>query len=452
MLKLTFLGGTGTVTGSKYLVEGGGTRVLVDCGLFQGVKELRLRNWDAPPVHPGTLDAVVLTHAHLDHTGYLPRLVQAGFRGPVWCTGGTRALAGILLPDSGHLQEEDANYANHRGFSRHKPALPLYTEQDARAALALFRSVAFDEVLQIGALRVTFTPVGHLLGAASIRIDDGTTSVVFTGDVGRPDDVLLSPPRPLLGVQNLVIESTYGDRLHEGGDPADQLADVVSRVVARGGVVLVPAFAVGRAQQLLLLLGRLKAAGRIPNVPVFLNSPMAIDATRIFSAHPEEHRLSVDEVVALNKVATNVHTAEESKQLNERKDPMVLLAGSGMATGGRILHHLKAFGPDPRAAILLVGFQAPGTRGEALEHGVESLKIHGEYVPIRAERVRIGGLSGHADYQEMGEWLRSVTPEPRRVFITHGEPAASEALRRHLGQTLGWDARVPRHGDTVELT
>lgn len=451
MLKLTFLGATGTVTGSKYLVEASGTRVLVDCGLFQGVKELRLRNWEAPPVAPHTLDAVLLTHAHLDHSGYLPRLVKAGFTGPVWCTAGTRDLAGILLPDSGHLQEEDAGYANKRGFSRHKPALPLYTREDALVALKQLRTVGFNEVLRIGGLRITWTPAGHLLGAACIRIEDATTSVVFSGDVGRPDDLLLRPPVTLSGVRNLVVESTYGNRLHDPNDPAEQLADVVRRVVERGGVVLVPSFAVGRAQQLLLLIGRLKAAGRIPDVPVFLNSPMAIDATRIFSAHPEEHRLSPEDVVMLNRVATNVHTAEDSKLLNAREDSMILLAGSGMATGGRILHHLKAFGPDPRSAILLVGFQAAGTRGEAIEHGAEAVKIHGDYVPIRAERSRIGGLSGHADYEELGEWLRPVKPEPRRVFITHGEPAASDALRRHFRDTLGWTAVVPRHGDSVEL-
>ncbi len=450
-MRLTFLGAAGTVTGSKYLLEGGGKRILVDCGLFQGLKELRLRNWEAPPVDPRSLDAVVLTHAHLDHTGYLPRLVKGGFKGPVWCTPGTRDLAHILLPDSAHLQEEDARFANQRGFSKHRPALPLYTLADAEAALALIQTAAYDELVEIGGLRVRFTPAGHMLGSACVRVEDAHTNIVFTGDVGRPDDLLFDPPRPLRDVRNLVVESTYGDRRHTAADPSAQLADVVRRVVARGGVVMIPAFAVGRSQQLLLQIAQLKAAGEIPDVPVFLNSPMAIDATRVFLEHPDEHRLTEADCELMRHAAAQIHTPEESKKLNTRREPMILLAGSGMITGGRILHHLKAFGPDPKNALLLVGYQAAGTRGQALENGVEEVKIHGEYVPIRAERVRIDGLSGHADHAELCDWLRSVETPPRRVFVTHGDPSASDAFRRHLKDRLGWEARLPRHGERVEV-
>ncbi|MDP2311785.1 MAG: MBL fold metallo-hydrolase [Pseudomonadota bacterium] len=451
-MRLTFLGAAGTVTGSKYLLEGGGSRILIDCGLFQGLKELRLRNWEAPPVDPRTLDAVVLTHAHLDHSGYLPRLVREGFKGPVWCTPGTRDLAHILLPDSAHLQDEDARFANKRGFSKHRPALPLYTPADAEAALALFQTVAYDEVIEIGGLRIRMTPSGHMLGSACVRVEDEHTNIVFTGDVGRPDDLLFAPPRPLHDVRNLVVESTYGDRRHSPSDPSAELADVVRRVVGRGGVVMIPAFAVGRSQQILLQLARLRAAGEIPDVPVFLNSPMAIDAMQVFLEHPAEHRLTPADCEAMRHAAAWVRTPEESKKLNLRQDPMILLAGSGMMTGGRILHHLKAFGPDPRNALLLVGYQAAGTRGQALDNGAEEVKIHGEYVPIRAERVRIDGLSGHADYAELCQWLRSVEPAPRRVFVTHGDPAASDAFRRHLRDRLGWEATIPRHGEHADVS
>ncbi|MDP2310910.1 MAG: MBL fold metallo-hydrolase [Pseudomonadota bacterium] len=450
-MQLTFLGAAGTVTGSKYLLEGGGKRILVDCGLFQGLKELRLRNWEAPPVDPRTLDAVVLTHAHLDHSGYLPRLVREGFAGPVWCTPGTRDLVRILLPDSAHLQEEDARYANKRGFSKHRPALPLYTLEDVEASLALIRTAVYDEVVEIGGLRVRFTPAGHMLGSACVRVEDAHTDVTFSGDVGRPHDPLFEPPRPLRDVRNLVVESTYGDRRHPPSDPAAQLADVVRRVVARGGVVMIPAFAVGRSQQILLQIAQLKAAGEIPDVPVFLNSPMAIDAMEVFLEHPDEHRLTPAACEAMRDVASWVRTPEESKALNLRREPMILLAGSGMITGGRILHHLEAFGPDPRNALVLVGYQAAGTRGQALDNGAEEVKIHGEYVPIRAERARIDGLSGHADYAELCDWLRSVEAPPRRVFVTHGDPTASDAFRRHLSDRLGWKAHIPRHGERVEL-
>lgn len=450
-MKLTFLGAAGTVTGSKYLVEGGGRRILVDCGLFQGLKSLRLRNWQAPPVDPRHLDAVVLTHAHLDHSGYVPRLVAAGFRGPVYCTSGTRALAAILLPDSGYLQEEDARYANRRGFSRHHPAMPLYTRDEAIGSLEQFVACDIDEAIDIGGIRIRFSPVGHILGAASVRVEADGTDVVFTGDIGRRNDALLDPPRPIIRATHLVVESTYGNRRHESDDPSAALAAVVRRVAGRGGIVIIPAFAVGRSQELLHMLATLKAEGDIPDIPVFLNSPMAIEATRIFLSHPDEHRLTESDCHAMTELVTCVRTMKESIELNARRGPMIVLAGSGMVTGGRVLHHLKAWGGDPNNAVVFTGYQAAGTRGEALLAGVDAVKIHGEYVPIRAERVRIDGLSGHADYVEIGQWLRSIDVPPKRVFVTHGDPAAADALRRHLHDTLGWTAEVPQHGEVVEL-
>lgn len=450
-MKLTFLGAAGTVTGSKYLVEGGGKRILVDCGLFQGLKDMRLRNWEAPDVAPATLDGVVLTHAHLDHSGYLPRLVKHGFSGPVWCTSATRDLAGILLPDSAYLQEEDARYANKRGFSKHSPALPLYTQEDAQAALALLQPVAFDEGFRLGGLRIQLSPAGHMLGAACVRVEGDGTNVSFSGDVGRPNDALMPPPAALASARNLVVESTYGNRRHEGMDPETQLGEVLARVLGRGGVVMIPAFAVGRSQSILLHISRLKAAGAIPNVPVFLNSPMAIDATRIYHQHQAEHRLSRAECEAMCEAATYVHTPEESKALNRRTGPMILIAGSGMMTGGRILHHLKTFAPDPRNGLLLVGYQAAGTRGQTIDQGADEVKIHGEYVPIRAERVRIDGMSGHADYAELGDWLQDLEAPPDQVFITHGEPPAADAFRRYLHDRFGWTPTIPRLGETVSL-
>lgn len=451
-MDITFLGAVGTVTGSKYLVEAGGARVLVDCGLFQGWKTLRLRNWQPLPLDAAGIDAVVLTHAHLDHSGYLPVLVKHGFSGPVYGTDATRDLSGVLLPDSGHLQEEEARYANQRGYSRHKPALPLYTREEAERCLERFRPVAFEQAVTLGrSLRLTFTLAGHILGAACVHLDDGARSVVFSGDVGRPNDPIMRPPPPLRETDYLVIESTYGNRRHDPKDPEGVLADIVRRTADRGGVILVPAFAVGRAQTLLHLFARLKAAQQIPDVPVFLNSPMAINATKIFCAHPDEHRLSTDQCVAMCDVATYVNTPEESKALNRRNGPMIIISASGMATGGRILHHLTAFAPDPRNTVLFTGFQAAGTRGAAMLNGAETVKIHGELVPLRAEVAEIASLSAHGDYVELTAWLRQMPRPPARTFITHGEPEAAAAFKNHLASELDWKTEIPMDGARVAL-
>jgi metallo-beta-lactamase family protein len=452
MTRLTFLGAAGTVTGSKHLVEHGGSRVLVDCGLFQGLKALRLMNWAASPIDPRTLDAVLLTHAHIDHSGYLPRLVRDGFRGPVWSTDATRELCGLLLPDSGHLQEEDAAYANRKGFSKHHPALPLYTQEDAEFALERFRAVKFGEVLELGeGASARFTHAGHILGAASVRLEVGGASILFSGDLGRYDDLLMRDPADAPAADVVVMESTYGDRLHPDDDPADELAAVIARTVGRGGSVLIPAFAVGRAQLLLHVIAQLKVRRAIPDVPVFLNSPMAVDTTALYRRFSKGHRLDDAELRAMSGVATMVRGVEESKALVRSDYPSVIVSASGMATGGRVLHHLKALGPDPRNTIALVGFQAPGTRGADLLAGKRTLRMHGADHPIRAEVVSIDGLSAHGDADDLVRWARSMPRAPRRAFLVHGEPDARGALAARLRSELRWTVELPGQGESVEL-
>jgi metallo-beta-lactamase family protein len=451
-MELTFLGATGTVTGSKYLVTSGSSRLLVDCGLFQGFKQLRLRNWQPLPISPGDIDAVVLTHAHLDHSGYLPLLVRNGFGGPVYCTPATRDLCGLLLPDSGYLQEEEARNANRYGYSKHHPALPLYTREDATQSLQALVPIDYERKQPVGdKLTLCLTPNGHLLGSAFVSVADGGRSVLFSGDLGRPNDLTIPAPTVTRRADYLVLESTYGDRRHDSSDPKAVLAEVINRTARRGGVVLIPAFAVGRAQTLLYYIHLLKDSGAIPDLPVFLNSPMAISATGIFCRHLGQHRLSAAQCQQMSTVARYVNSVEESKALNERRGPMVLIAASGMATGGRVLHHLRAFAPDERNTLLFAGFQAGGTRGAALAGGATSIKIHGEYVTVRAEVIVLDALSGHADYTETLQWLRHFEAPPRETFITHGEPAAADALRRRIEEQLGWSCQVPDYRQTVRL-
>ena len=452
MPRLSVLGAAGTVTGSKYLIEHRGLRVLVDCGLFQGLKSLRLMNWAAPPFDPRSLDAVILTHAHLDHSGYLPALVRDGFAGPVWCTHATSELSGLLLPDSGHLQEEDAEYANRKGFSKHHPALPLYTEDDARRALKRLRTVRFGEDLPLGrGATARLTHAGHILGAASVRLALDGASVLFSGDLGRYDDLLMRDPADPPAADTLVIESTYGDRLHAGDDPSEALAAIVRRTVARGGTVLMPAFAVGRAQLLLHVIARLKARDAIPDVPVFLNSPMAIDTTELYRRFPKGHRLDESELEAMATVATLVRDVEASKALVRSRYPSIVISASGMLTGGRVLHHLKALGPDARNAIVLVGYQAAGTRGADLQAGRRTLRIHGADHEIRAEVATLHGLSAHGDADDLLRWARAMPAAPRRGLVTHGEPTAALALAARLRDTLHWHVEVPAMGDTADL-
>lgn len=451
-MELGFFGATGTVTGSKYLVTEGQSRILVDCGLFQGFKQLRLRNREPFPLAPDGLDALVLTHAHIDHSGYIPLLARNGFAGRVYCTPATLDLCRILLPDSGHLQEEEAEFANRGGYSRHHPALPLYTREDAERCLDLFEPVDYGrEVSLSGEFRFRFQSAGHILGAASAVLRGRRSSLAFSGDLGRSGDPTIRPPEPCPAADFLVVESTYGDRRHSADDPQEAFGDYIRRTCSRGGVVLIPAFAVGRAQSVLYYIHRLKVAGKIPEVPVYLDSPMAIDATELFRRHASEHRLSPAEAEAVCRTARYVNTAEESKGLSSSQMPMILISASGMATGGRVLHHLKAFAPDYRNTVLFTGYQAPGTRGASILGGAAAVKIHGEYVPIRAEVGLVESLSAHADYTEILDWLRRCPKPPLTTFVTHGEPEAADALRFRIEHELGWSCRVPEYRETVGL-
>jgi len=450
-MRIDFLGGTGTVTGSKYLLTHEGRRLLVDCGLFQGLKQLRLRNWAVPPVDPASIDAVLLTHAHMDHSGFVPRLVQLGFKGRVYASAATRELCELLLPDSGRLQEEEADFANRHGRSKHKPALPLYTEQEARAALKRFEVLPFgQECAPWPGWSWRLSRAGHILGAASVRIGWPGASLLFSGDLGRGDDLLMRPPEAAEPADYVVVESTYGNRRHPVGDTLAELASVINRTAARGGIVVVPAFAVGRAQTLLHAIQLLKQARRIPDMPVYLNSPMAADATRLFQRHTDEHRLSAEQCAAMQSHTIIVNTAEESERLNTLNFPSIIVSASGMATGGRVLHHLKAYAPDARNTILFAGFQAAGTRGAAMVAGADSVKIHGTYVPVRAEVAHLETLSAHADREQLLAWL-STQHAPRRVFVTHGEPVAADALRLAIEERHGWACTVPDYCESREL-
>lgn len=449
---LTFLGAAGTVTGSRYLIDAGGHRVLIDCGLFQGYKQLRERNRAPFPVPPESIDAVVLTHAHLDHSGYVPALVAAGFKGRVFCTEGTRDLCGLLLPDSGHLLEEEAEFAAKKGYSRHAAPKPLYTERDAQRSLRQFSARPFDESFDVvEGVTARFHGAGHILGAAHLSLDVGGQRLHFSGDLGRGEDALMKPPTALPACDLLVCESTYGNRSHPDLDAEAELGEVLKRVLGRGGVAILPAFAVGRAQTLMLHIARLRQRGEIPRVPVYLNSPMAVNATHIYHRHHDEHRVSEEECRAMFELATFVNDVEASKALNRKRGPMIIISASGMMTGGRVLHHVEAFGSDPHNAILLAGFQAGGTRGAKLAAGARHLRMFGREVPIRAEVVQLGAFSGHADADELLAWMRTAPNAPRHVFLTHGEPDAADTLRGRVRREIGWSCSVPEQGQVVDL-
>lgn len=461
MVRLSFLGAAETVTGSKYLLEAGDAGVLVDCGLFQGLKELRLRNWDPLPVDVRSIDAAVLTHAHVDHVGYLPRLVKDGFSGPVYCTPATERIAELLLLDTARIQQDDAEYANRKGFSKHKPALPLYDVADARRALRRFRTVPRQEWFQAaGPIWMRYHDAGHLLGASMIEVEvrQGARPLrlLFSGDVGRYEAPLYFDPQPPLPCDYLICESTYGNRDHPAESIFDELAAVVSAAVARGGVMLVASFAVGRAQQLIYLLQILIEERRIPAMPIFLDSPMAVSGMNIYRYFAAEHDLS--EALAVNpryrfdlKHVRLSETVGQSKQINSERGPAVIISSSGMMTGGRILHHLRQRLPDSKTTVVLAGFQAEGTRGRSLEEGAKSLRIHGQDVPARAAVAKISALSGHAGRAELLRWL-SALAAPRQAFITHGEKTSAEALADELRRARSWHAVVPKLGQSFELT
>lgn len=451
-MQLRFLGGTGTVTGSKYLIEHEGHRLLVDCGLFQGLKQLRLRNWAELPVPARAIDAVVLTHAHIDHSGYLPRLVELGFRGKVYATPATAELCALLLPDSGHLQEEEAHYANRHGFSKHAPALPLYTEAAARRALAQFEVRNFDTAFEpLPGFETHFQRAGHILGAASVHLRCSSGSVMFSGDLGRSDDLLMKPPAPPEGADFVLIESTYGNRSHGTQDPLAKLAELIGRTAARGGIVVVPAFAVGRAQTLLYAIHRLKTEQRIPDLPVYLNSPMATDVSTMFRHHLDEHRLSADACHAIFAGVRFVNSEDESRALNGLRYPSIIVSASGMATGGRVVHHLRAYAPDARNAIVFAGFQAAGTRGAAMLHGAREIKMHGAWIPVRAEVASLDGLSAHADREGLLDWIGALPRPPRHVWVIHGEPEAADTLRQAIEEHHHWPCSVPEYLESAAL-
>lgn len=446
------MGAAGTVTGSRYLVRTESRRLLVDCGLFQGLKDLRRRNWNPLPVPAHEIDAVVLTHAHLDHSGYLPVLVAKGFEGRVFCSSPTKSLCELLLPDSAYLQEEDAAYANKKGYSKHSPALPLYTRADAEEAISRLTPIGWGASHYLGGgLTVELHPAGHILGAAIALVSDGKQTIAFSGDLGRPVDPVMVPPARVRRADFVVVESTYGDREHEP-DPSGALAEAISKTIARGGRVLIPAFAVGRAQTLLYLLYKLRQEGAIPRVPVYLNSPMAADATELFCAYSSEHRLAPDQCRAICEGVHFVRDVAESRALDAKREPMIIVSASGMLTGGRVLHHLKTLGPDPKNTILLVGYQAEGTRGATLSRGERIVRVHGEDHVIRAEVVTLHGLSAHAGASEILDWLRGFETPPTRTFITHGAPEASRALASRIEKELGWSCAIPEHLETVNLT
>jgi metallo-beta-lactamase family protein len=455
---LTFLGAAQTVTGSRFLVESNSSRVLVDAGLFQGQKELRLRNWETFPIEPATLDAIVLTHAHLDHSGYLPALVRAGFRGSIWATPSTAALTKIVLEDSARLQEEEAEYANRKGFSKHRPALPLYTSDDAEQAIAQLCEVDFDHPVEIAEGMCTeFLPAGHILGSASALLTFATgRRLLVSGDVGRPNHPILNPPRPRPVADVILVESTYGNRRHEPEQNAlDRIAQIINRTARRGGSVIIPAFAVDRTEVILHTLKILKRDERIPDLPVHVDSPMALAVLDVYRSAIERRDPQVRVASCVDDPFDpgrlhEARTTAESKALNELRYPSIIISSSGMATGGRVLHHLHQRLPDPRNAVVLVGFQANGTRGQLLAAGASTIKLLGRHIPVRAEVAVVDAFSVHADADELVAWLAPM-PSPETAYIVHGEPAASAALAARLHWEFEWTAVVPKHGECVRL-
>jgi metallo-beta-lactamase family protein len=461
-MKLTFLGATGTVTGSRFLLEVRGNRLLIDCGLYQGLKEYRLRNWEPFPVSPDRVERVLLTHAHLDHVGYLPRFCREGFSGTIHCTHATRDLAEIVLLDSAHIQEEDASWANKKGFSKHRPALPLYTVPDAEHALSLFVPVHYGEdIFLTKSLRVKFKDAGHILGSSLVDIkttkSGQTRRVAFSGDLGRPDRPILRDPTQLYEVDYLILESTYGNRLHDSRPPEQELARVVNESVDRGGVLIIPASAVGRTQDLLYALRELEEQDEIPALPVYVDSPMAIDATGVFEKRKGYYDLKAKvlelegkRILQTKRIQFCRHR-DQSKAVNAVARQAIVVSASGMVTGGRILHHLEHRLPRPQDTVLFIGYQAEGTRGRTILEGKPAVKIHGQEIPIKAHIEQISGFSAHADYQEVLAWLVGFNRPPRQTFIVHGEPEAAASMAGKIREKLGWEVAIPRFGETYTL-
>jgi len=457
-MKIRFFGATQTVTGSRFLVEEDGIKALVDCGLFQGPRLWKERNWSDFPVDPRSIDCVILTHAHIDHSGFLPRLMKLGFRGPVYCTPATVELLGLMLPDSGHLQEEDASYANKERYTKHDPALPLYTEQDARDVLSFLRPLDFYSKHSLTpGLSFTFRRAGHILGSAMIEFVTQNETVLFSGDLGRPAQFITKKPDEIHTADCMILESTYGNRLHQRIDVLEKLKEIIRRTAASGGTLLVPAFAIGRTQELLFLLRQLEERNAVPELPVYIDSPMAIHALPIYDRYPIDASTELENLTRRDSTPflyPPVHaleTVQQSMTLNKNTYPSIIISSSGMATGGRILHHLKRRIEDHRNTVLFIGFQAEGTKGRFLVDGAKEIKIHGQFYKVRAEIEYIDALSCHADYEEMLQWLASFRAAPKSVFLVHGEEHASAALAERIRERFGWNVRVPAYLESVEV-
>ena len=468
MASISFWGGVGTVTGSKYLVDTGRARVLVDCGMFQGLKELRERNWLEPPFDPRSIDAVLITHAHIDHTGYLPRLVKQGFNGPVYCSRGTADLLKILLPDAGRLQEEDADYKNRHNLSKHSPALPLYTEKDADASLQLIEGVSNigDRFEVAPGMFASFRISGHILGSSLVLLeldgagDDGSgRTILFSGDLGHYDQPIIKDPSPPPSCDYMLVESTYGDRLHDPEDPKVALARIINDAAKRDAPVLIPAFAVGRTQEIVYLIRELEDEKAIPVLPVTVDSPMAAAATTAYANRKEEHDEEYVSVLNSHRHPLRTHSMStassraESKKLNDAQGARIIISASGMMTGGRVLHHAVRLVPDPETTIVFVGYQAAGTLGRRIQNGEPEVKILGQWIPVRCRLAKIGGFSAHADWKEVLRWLEGMqSSAPRRTFLTHGEPVAAESMAGHIKERFGWNVEVPEYGQRFELS
>lgn len=453
-MRLTFLGAAKTVTGSKYLIEQGGRKILVDCGLFQGLKKLRQINWRPLDVPAREIDLVLLTHAHIDHSGFLPRLVREGFKGSIYCTEATYDLANILLLDSAHIMVEEARYANKKGFSKHQPALPLFDLYDVERTLQLFKPIKYETELGLDHnLVATFQDAGHILGSSSILLEDKSKGIRigFSGDLGRPNDPILHPPKHFENLNYLVVESTYGDRTHGVTDPLDELSSLINEAYKNGGSIVIPAFAVGRTQSLLFHIAILKKEGRIPKIPIYLNSPMATRVSDIYCRYSHDHYLSKEQCDEMCDVAEFVRTPEESMALNRKPSPMIIISASGMATGGRVLHHLRRFLPDEKSTILFTGFQAAGTRGAKIVNGAKLVKIYGHEYPVKAKIINMTSMSAHADRDEIIEWLRDSKIQPKKVFVTHGEETAAQALASNIEEVFSWNCVIPELNESFDL-
>ncbi len=442
-MKITFLGGVGEVTGSKSLIENEDTKVLIDCGLFQGAKELLKRNWDSFPIEPSSIDTIILTHAHIDHTGYIPVLIKNGFRGTIYCSQATYDLCTILLVDSANLQEE---------YARKKSKKPLYRITDAERSLKFFRVIDYDKVVRIGtAFTFTLIRSGHILGSAFVVVSDGKKTITFSGDLGRPDQLIMKSPPYLKRTDFLVMESTYGDRLHDHGDSMKEISELVNNTIKKGGVLIIPAFAVARTQTILYCLYQLKQKKIIPNLPVFLDSPMGISVTELLCKFNDEIILSPRVCKDIDETATYTRTARESKRIGKRKGPMIIIAGSGMASGGRSLDHFKNYISDAKNTIAFVGYQAKGTIGRSLVDGVKSIRLDGKAYRVRAEIAMIRVLSAHADYKEMLDWLGHFKPGPKEIFLNHGESKSALSLKKKIEKRFGWRVVVPKYLDSFDL-